>query len=156
MSERAKWLFGMGLIAGMCLAGCGGDGTTLGSDGTPASDGDEPGEGGEPATRITLAQLSEEIFTPRCAKSGCHGGGSTSGGLSLEVDDIAGEIIDVSSTQNTGLKRIEPGNPEDSYLLRKVEGRDIVASQMPADGTVLSAAQIDRIRAWIEAGASTE
>ena len=156
MSERAKWLFGMGLIAGMCLAGCGGDGTTLGSDGTPVSKGDEPGEGGEPAARITLAQLSEEIFTPRCAKSGCHGGGSTAGGLSLEADGIAGEIIGASSTQNTSLKRIEPGNAEDSYLLRKVEGRDIVNSQMPLDGTTLSAAQIDKIRAWIEAGAPTE
>ncbi len=55
------------------------------------------------------------------------------------------------------LFRVEPGNPDDSYLIRKLEGGpDIVGFQMPP--TELGEAhlpqeEIDVIRQWITEGA---
>ena len=105
------------------------------------------------APKVTLAQLSNEIFTPRCAVSFCHSGGSPASGMSLAADRIAAQILNVDSVENSALKRVEPGNPDDSYLLRKVQGRNITGGQMPADGTALSAEEIEKIRQWIAAGA---
>lgn len=43
---------------------------------------------------------------------------------------------------------VEPGNPDDSYLLEMVANGD-----MPDEGDPLSVEQIELIRSWIEAGA---
>jgi hypothetical protein len=155
------------LCVAATLAGCSGDGSSLGPDGRPLAadndangdengdaNGEENGDGG--AAKVTLAVLSMEIFTPNCTFSGCHGGGSfLSANMSLEADRIADEIIGVASS-GSNLNRIEPGNPEASYLLKKVRGDSDASSQMPLNRTPLSAAQIEMIRAWIEAGAPIE
>ena len=159
MKKRAIGLL-LGCLVG--LGGCAGDGTTLGPDGRPL--GEDEGNG-DPVVVVTLAQLSEEIFSPRCATSGCHAAGSGAGSLVLEADPndpngplarIAEQIIDIESAQQSELKRIDPGNPLDSYLLRKVEGRDISGDQMPLTGNLLTDEQIGQIRLWIEAGAPLE
>jgi hypothetical protein len=47
-----------------------------------------------------------------------------------------------------------PGNPDQSYLYKKITGApDIVGSRMPLAGGPLSAADIDLVRQWIQAGA---
>ena len=91
-------------------------------DGAPdrGGSGNSNGDGGTP--KITLALLSAEIFTPRCATSGCHSGSNPARGLSLEVDRIASEIINVDS-KGSDLKHIDPGNPEGSYLFPESAGR---------------------------------
>ena len=149
MKIRAIWLL---LGCAVFWSGCAGDGTTLGPDGLPEGEGE--GNGG-PVTVATLAELSTDILIPRCATAGCHDAGSGSAGLVLS-GEIAGRIIDVASTQRPQLKLVEPGNAADSYLLRKVENRDITNNQMPLDGTTLSAEEIEQIRLWIEAGAPLE
>ena len=54
------------------------------------------------------------------------------------------------------LKRVDPGYPEGSYLLKKLRGdSDILNSQMPL-GSVLSDEQIEMIREWIAGGAPIE
>ena len=147
-------IFSTGILAlALALLGCSGDGTTLGPDGAPAMDAAPPdttiGTSGAP----TMAQLSREIFTPNCAFSGCHGGASPSAGMSLAADRIAGQIIGVISP-TSGMKRIDPGNPEGSYLLKKLRGdAGISGDQMPLGAAPLSAAQLDLVRAWIAAGA---
>jgi len=153
----------LGFIAGfVLLASCSGDGSSLGPNGevpdndangeVPDNDNNEEpgGDNGPPA--ITLAQLSNDIFTPNCVFAGCHNGSSRSGGMSLEASDIADEIIGIPSSENSNLNRIEPNDPDNSYLLRKLEGRDILFSQMPLGGR-LRDDEIATIRAWIEAGA---
>jgi hypothetical protein len=54
-----------------------------------------------------------------------------------------------------GLKRVDPGNPDNSFLLIKVEGPDSFAlgSRMPMTAPNLTTAQIQLIRDWIAAGA---
>lgn len=142
------------------LAGCGGDGSTLGPDGTPLGS-EDPGAGGptdsdEPAdsSTVTLAQLSAEIFTPTCAAAGCHAASRPAENMPLTADLIAAAIIDVPSNQLPDIKRVDPGNPDGSYLLQKVRGTG-AGAQMPIGG-VLSDEQIQRIADWIAAGASTD
>ena len=161
MISRKMWCL-LSLFIATALVACSGDGTSLGPDGRPldadgGANGDANGGDGAPnGTAITLTQLSMEIFTPNCTFSGCHGGGSfVAANLSLEADRIASEIIGVASGQSD-LKRIEPGDPEASYLLKKVRGDSDVNTQMPLNRTPLSAAQIEMIRAWIAAGAPVE
>lgn len=152
MIKRLQWLsIFVGVFGLSLLVGCSGDGSSLGPNGTPDTDaGEEPDTEG---AGVTLAQLSNDIFTPNCATSGCHGGASRSGGLSLNADVIANEIIGVSSRGKSDVKLIEPNDPTNSYLLRKIEGTDIVGGQMPLGGGRLADEQIAAIRAWIEAGA---
>jgi len=150
MSERMRWLFGAVLVLGLGLFGCGGDGSTLGPDGTP-----DNGDNGDNGTaKVTLGELSDEIFTPGCA--GCHGGGNPSAGLSLAKDVIAANIIDKAAASKSEYKLVNPGSPDDSYIVMKVENRDITGSQMPLGGTPLSTEQIEKIRDWIAAGAPAE
>ena len=156
------------LFVAATLAGCAGDGTSLGPDGRPVAangdtdgdangneNGDENGDGDGETPKVTLAQLSMEIFTPSCTFSGCHGGSFVSANMSLEADRIAGEIIGVASS-GSDLNRIEPGDPEASFLLKRVRGDSDVSSQMPLNRTPLTAEQIEMIRAWIAAGAPIE
>ena len=134
------------------MAGCAGDGTTLGPTGTPGNgDNGDNGDNGE--TTVTLATLSAEIFTPNCAVSGCHSGPGASGGLSLEADTIAGEIIDVLS-QSYGIQRVAPGDPENSLIVKKARGDADAGGRMPRGAAALSSAEIAKIVEWIEAGAN--
>lgn len=155
MMRQMKWLLLLSVYAG-----CAGDGSTLGPDGTLASDDVVDGMDGDevelPPTDITLAQISEHIFSRSCAFNGCHGGGAPAANMSLEAEFVAAEIIGVASTQLADFKRVDPGNAEGSYLLKKVRGdSDIVSSQMPLGG-VLSDDQIEMIREWIAGGAPIE
>ena len=110
-----------------------------------------------PMTDITLAQISEQILAPNCAFSGCHGGGSLPANLSLEADFVAGEIIGIASTERPEFKRIDPGNPDDSYLLMKLRGDSrITGGQMPLGGGTLPAELLEMIREWIAGGAPLE
>ena len=153
MSRLMKGL----LLLAIC-AGCSGDGSTLGPDGRPV-DGDSDANGADdsaaPTTDITLAQISEQIFALKCV--GCHGGGSPSANMSLESGVVAAEIINVASSQRSDLKRIDPGNPDDSYLLIKLRAdEDMVSQQMPLGGGALSDEQIEMVRKWIAGGAPVE
>lgn len=79
----------------------------------------------------------------------CHGG---SAGLNLSTaDDWANELIGVSSSQSPGMKRVDPGNASNSYLIKKLEGVSMAAgtARMPYNLPALSTTQINQIKAWI-------
>ncbi|MDX1481030.1 MAG: CHRD domain-containing protein [Woeseiaceae bacterium] len=106
-----------------------------------------------PAVMATFSEIQETIFTPTCATSGCHSGSNPPDGLDLTAGAAYANIVNVASVQMPSLLRIAPGNPDDSYLVRKVQGTGIVASRMPLGQPPLSQAQINLIRAWVEDGA---
>jgi hypothetical protein len=60
----------------------------------------------------------------------------------------------VASVQVGTLDRVEPGNPNQSYLVQKIEGTAAVGVRMPAGGAALDAATIAAIRQWITNGAT--
>ena len=107
-----------------------------------------------PPAAATLAQLQTQIFTPIC--SGCHTGvgGSLPGVQNLTAGNTYASIVGVASIEQPTLMRINPKDPDNSYLVQKVQGSaGITGSQMPLGGTPLTQAQIDSIRAWVSAGA---
>jgi hypothetical protein len=117
---------------------------------TPAEP-DEPGGG--PA--FTFSQIQVEIFTPTCVKATCHDSASVSGNLVLEAGQAYGSLVNRPAESNSTFDRVEPGDPERSYLIKKLRGDpDITGERMPFDGPpYLSAEQIAGIAGWIRAGA---
>ena len=113
---------------------------------------------GQPPTAppsVTLTQLQSTIFTPIC--SGCHTGGGAGLPSSMNLSSAAATfaaIVGVPSTQQPSLQRVNPNNPDNSYLVRKIEGAaGITGQRMPAGGAPLDATLIANVRAWIAAGA---
>jgi hypothetical protein len=146
------------------LAGCGGgSGDGLDEQGMPMTDepGDttdeEPGDTDTPpddtVEGATLAQLQETIFTPICSQ--CHTGSNAPQGLRLDSEQTSFDLlVSQPSQQVPDLLRVNPGDPDASYIVRKVEGGpDIVGGQMPLGGTPLNAEQITMLRDWIANGA---
>ena len=131
------------LVAALLLAACG-----------DVKSPTEPLEGPE-GQAFTFAQVQGQVFTPNCAKAGCHTAAAASGGLVLEAGRSYGEIVNRPAVGNASLDRIEPGSPERSYLIKKLRGDpDITGARMPLDNPgSLTQEQMDGIVGWILAGA---
>lgn len=98
----------------------------------------------------TFDEVQSQIFDTSCALSGCHGNFQ----FPLLVSGLSfANIVNVSSRQSPTLDLVEPGDPDNSYLVRKVEGNG-TGSRMPLGGA-LSASQIQLLRDWIADGASS-
>jgi len=102
----------------------------------------------------TFTRVQNEIFNPSCALSGCHSAGSAAQGLSLAEGQAFGNIVNVPSSVQGSKNRIEPGDPNNSYLYLKVIGDPSISGvQMPRFRTPLSQELQDLLKDWIEAGA---
>jgi hypothetical protein len=104
----------------------------------------------------TLTSIQQNVFTPRC--SGCHSGAGTTLPGAMNLTDAAASyaaLVGVASRQVPTLARVTAGNPNDSYLIRKLEGTPgIVGGRMPLVGGPLPQTTIDSIRLWITTGAA--
>jgi hypothetical protein len=103
---------------------------------------------------VTFSQLQNEILTPSCAVSGCHAQSNPMPpeGLVLSAGVAHGNIVGVPSNQMPTLDRIEPGDPNNSYLVRKVEGTG-QGGRMPLGQPALSNELIQNLREWVVDGA---
>ncbi|MDE2220386.1 MAG: CHRD domain-containing protein, partial [Gammaproteobacteria bacterium] len=110
---------------------------------------------GQVADPVTLTKLQTDIFTPIC--SVCHTGvgAGLPGSQNLTAGHTYANVVNVASIEDGTLLRIKPGDPDNSYLVRKIEGTGIAAGtvRMPAGGPYLSATQIAEVRSWVAAGA---
>jgi hypothetical protein len=102
--------------------------------------------------------IASTIFAPRCALPTCHDAASNAGSLILEpgqaYDQLVGVAPSVDTAREAGLLRVDPGHPENSFLLVKLEGPPPdQGSRMPLTGSPLSDAEIALIRDWIAGGA---
>lgn len=143
------------------LTACGaGSGEGLDATGDPVMETEpEP----EPEPGVTLNDLVTSIFNnsalgdQRCAN--CHSGGSPLGGMNLETAELAYANLvgangdGVAANGNASFKRISPGNPDESYIILKLEGDARAGNQMPLGQTPLSSEQIQLVRDWIANGA---
>jgi hypothetical protein len=100
------------------------------------------------ASAVTLSQLQQDIFTPLC--SGCH---PPTQGLDLRPGHTYASTVNVPASQMPSLMRVKPGDPDNSYLYRKLRGQGISGSRMPQGGPFLSQSEMDKVRDWILAGA---
>jgi hypothetical protein len=107
-------------------------------------------------TLATLTSIQDNVFTPRCA--GCHTGNGPNLPQAMNLTNATASrmaLVGVASLQVPSLQRVTAGNPNDSYLIRKLEGGpNIVANRMPLGGPFLDQAMIDSIRQWITNGAA--
>jgi hypothetical protein len=72
----------------------------------------------------------------------------------LTADSSYDHLVSVPSQERPELLRVNPGNPDLSYIIRKLEGGpDIAGGQMPLDRTPLEQTTINAIRVWIAQGA---
>lgn len=105
----------------------------------------------------TLSALQAQIFTPTCARVGCHDNASGQAGLVLVAGQTRANLVSVASSQQPALALVEPGNAGASYVVRKVRGdANITGARMPISGAPLSEAEIDGLIAWINNGAADD
>ncbi len=126
------------LVIGFVLSGCAGQG---GGGGTSAQPACKPPKGG---ATISFARNIEPIFDRSCAvAASCHAGPG-SANLDLTAGIAYRQIVNVRSTQQPALKRVDPGKPDKSYLVHKIQGGpNISGTPMPqgCPSTPLSGAQ---------------
>jgi Bacterial Ig-like domain len=92
------------------------------------------------------------VFTPICSK--CHVGASAPEGLQLDAAHSYNLLVGVPSAEQPNFLRVKPGDPDNSYMVRKIEGASgIDGGQMPLGETPLPQATIDAIRQWVMSGA---
>ncbi|MCB9758238.1 MAG: hypothetical protein H6739_00220 [Alphaproteobacteria bacterium] len=105
-------------------------------------------------TDLSFASDVEPIIQGNC--SPCHTS-NTSGGLSMASGAGYGNLVDVPSGEAMGMDRVEPGDPGNSYMWRKLEGTHNEAGgsgdRMPKNGT-MSQGDLDIIEQWISGGAN--
>jgi Bacterial Ig-like domain len=96
--------------------------------------------------------IQDNVFTPICSK--CHIGASAPEGLQLDAAHSYNLLVGVASVEEPNLLRVDPGNPDTSYMVLKIEGAPgIEGGQMPLGETPLPQATIDAMRQWITDGA---
>jgi hypothetical protein len=138
-------------VVWLALAACVGDGTGLDPNGDPL------GAGPPPPGTVSFAADVQPIFTANCAFSGCHAGPSPQLGQNLSAGNAYASIVNVPSQEAAGLDRVEPFDPEASYLVHKIQGTFVSVGgsggRMPLGQGALPDADIQTIRAWIADGA---
>jgi hypothetical protein len=127
-----------------CGTGCAGNGDGLDQNGRP--------EGEAPAPLVAEFQsIQDNVFTPICAT--CHAGGAAPLGFRLDEGASYAMLVNAPSAEVPDLLRVDPGNPDQSYLIQKLEGSAGVGDQMPLGGPPLPPDTIAVIRQWIVEGA---
>lgn len=107
-----------------------------------------------PELQPTLQSIQANIFSEKCARPGCHVPNGAGPMPLRTVDESFDNLVNVPSIQKPNLLRVEPGDPDESYLVLKLEDDDdIEGDRMPLTGSRLSDTEIGTIRTWIEEGA---
>jgi len=118
--------------------------------------------GPTPALEPTFASIQREIFEStdsagRTACTNCHTstGRTPSGGMNLNHDVAYEQLVNAAVRGKPGAIRVIPGDPDNSYLVQKLEGAASIAGRrMPNNGPpYLTDGQILIVRRWISIGA---
>ena len=146
-SARYKTI--VALLAAAALQGCAGNGNGLDANGNPIA----PGSGGSGGLTADFQSIQDNVFTARCTK--CHSGAGAPEGLQLDAAHSYALLVGVPSAEQPAVLRVAPGDPDSSYLIRKLTNTGGISGvQMPADGPpYLPQSTIDVIRQWITNGA---
>jgi hypothetical protein len=101
-----------------------------------------------PVEDVSFVNEIQPIFNGSCGGAGCHVG-STQSGVNLSSYDQV-----MSSTgQQYGREIVEPGSPDESPVVDKIEPNPQFGQRMPFGRGPLNSRQIEQIRVWIEEGA---
>lgn len=141
---RYKTLLGQFILFFLyaCNAGSGED---LDISGRPIA------EGGNLPLGPTLEAIQANVFDPFCIT--CHAGAAAPQGLRLDRDNSFSNLVGIPSSEASSILRVAPGDPDNSYLVQKIQGTASSGQQMPLGGPPLPQATIDVVRQWIADGA---
>jgi hypothetical protein len=128
---------GRGGAGGSGVAGRGGTGGSTGRGGTGGTSPDG-GTGTDGGSTETFTDVYTNILVPHCGGSRCHNPGSQQG--------IA--FSSQTNAYNSLKSRVVAGNGAGSSFYQVVNG-----GSMPPGGPKLSATDLAKIKAWIDAGA---
>ncbi|MCG9128372.1 hypothetical protein JT359_12295 [Candidatus Poribacteria bacterium] len=107
----------------------------------------------------TYHDIQDNVFDKSCANSVCHAPPSNSAALNLTYGQSYHDLVDRiprnPAAAAAGMKLIDPGNPDNSFLLTKLIGPENpeFGGRMPFGGGTLHNGKIEAIKTWIEAGA---
>jgi hypothetical protein len=119
------------------------------------------------------------IFRNSCGLSaGCHGAdpgpagqpylgppNSMGDATQAQIDAIIAANVDQAATKAPEMKNVDPGKPESSFLMHKMDNTlkceslkcgDNCGVSMPQAAPILAQAQRDTVRRWIEQGAKND
>jgi hypothetical protein len=110
---------------------------------------------------VSFASIQAEIFESsdsagRVACINCHAPGRPAAFImDLSTPAAYASLVNRAAVTKPGAIRVIPGDPDNSYLVQKLEGRlGIVGERMPRTfGPFLTDGQMAVIRRWIEIGA---
>ena len=141
---RRIWLAS---LAAAALVACTGSGVGLDANGNPIT----PGGGGEPLTP-DFKSIQDNVFTPICTR--CHIGAGAPQGLQLDAAHSYAMLVGVPSVEQPNVLRVKSGDPDNSYMVQKIEGAATISgARMPFGGPYLPQSTIDVIRTWVTNGA---
>jgi hypothetical protein len=149
-------------ILALCLANAGCPGTLedperflgdggLSAQGQQTGDGGLAGEGGaadDGGGGGNCPDITQTVFAKTCAAAGCHNTMDRSQGLDLQSPNLPSRLIGVMATEGPGLL-IDPSNPSNSVLYKKVTASPPFGARMPSGGAALDDATVACILAWI-------
>jgi Planctomycete cytochrome C len=118
--------------------------------------------GPTPNLEPTFASIQSDIFQTTdssgrmpCVQCHTSTGRNPSGGLDLNPSGAFDQLVNIAVRGKPGAVRVIPGDPDNSYLVQKLEGApSIVGRRMPINGPpYLTDGQVRIVRRWIAIGA---
>jgi len=140
MAARGFLLAPAVVLLAACTAG---NGQGLDANGQPIT--------GQPPAQSDFQEIQDTVFTPICTQ--CHIGSGAPLGLRLDAANSYALLVNVNADEVATLKRVNPGNPDQSYMFQKISGTAAVGGRMPLGQAPLPQDRIDLIRRWIAEGA---
>jgi hypothetical protein len=116
-----------------------------------SGDGFQGSGGGSGPLAPTFDSIQANIFDPLCEH--CHSGANAPFGLRLDAANSYTLLVGVPSGERSSTLRVAAGDPNNSYLIQKLEGTAPVGERMPAGLPALPQADINIVRQWITDGA---
>jgi hypothetical protein len=164
MRARSRWVTGsLGIALAVLTSGCPEEAAVCRDYSPPASfDAQNP--------KVSFARDVMPIVSGSCAFTSCHGSAlGNANGVSLGGNDAAKvhkAIVEVRSSKLPTMSYVKPGSPQESFLMRKVDGSHCVLStqctgsdcgqSMPRNDETLPIEWRDTIRRWILQGAKND
>ncbi|MAQ18139.1 MAG: hypothetical protein CMN30_25500 [Sandaracinus sp.] len=106
-----------------------------------------------PDEPLELCQLDLDVpalFQSKCGSSACHEGSDPKAGLDLVAPGVFERLENVPATQCEGRVRVDPDNPNASFLVEKLRGTQPVGcgERMPFV-SFLTGAEIACVQRWV-------
>lgn len=139
LRSPSAWALGAALLLAGGTFGCAEDSPTDTTDGSVPNDAGENDAGGNDAggndgggndgggnAPVTYEQVAAILQAPSCATGGCHGPGGQAQLTLAGQSDLRTVLVDVPACTNNAMPRVDPGNPDNSWLLVKLGGHSTI------------------------------